>query len=102
MTIYVDIDETICISPPDRNYSKAKPIFDRIDKINKLYDEGNIIIYWTARGTSSGIDWKGVTESQFKEWGVKHHDLKLGKPAYDLFICDRAINSNEFFKDGER
>ena len=99
MTIYVDIDETICISPPDRNYSKAKPIFDRIDKINKLYDEGNIIIYWTARGTSSGIDWKDVTESQFKEWGVKHHDLKLGKPAYDLFICDKVMNSNIFFED---
>jgi hypothetical protein len=98
MTIYVDIDETICISPPDRNYSKAKPIFDRIDKINKLYDEGNII-YWTARGTSSGIDWKDVTESQFKEWGVKHHDLKLGKPAYDLFICDKVMNSNTFFED---
>ena len=99
MTIYVDIDETICISPPDRNYSKAKPIFDRIDKINKLYDEGNTIIYWTARGTSSGIDWKDITESQFKKWGVKHHDLKLGKPVYDLFICDKVMNSNAFFED---
>jgi hypothetical protein len=26
MIIYVDIDETICISPEDRDYSKAKPI----------------------------------------------------------------------------
>ena len=99
MIIYVDIDETICISPPDRNYSKAKPIFDRIDKINKLYDEGNIIIYWTARGSGSGIDWKEVTEGQFKEWGVKCHDLKLGKPVYDLFICDKVMNSNAFFED---
>jgi dTDP-glucose 4,6-dehydratase len=99
MTIYVDIDETICISPEDRDYSKANPIFNRINKINKLYDEGNTIIYWTARGTGSGIDWKETTKNQFIEWGVKYHDLRLGKPIYDLFVCDKAINSDDFFKD---
>ena len=45
------------------------------------------------------IAWKDITESQFKKWGVKHHDLKLGKPAYDLFICDKVMNSNTFFED---
>ena len=98
MIIYVDIDETICESVSDRNYAKAKPIPTRIAHINKLYDEGNIIIYWTARGTGSGIDWREVTEKQFEDWGVKYHELNFGKPVYDLFIDDKNINSETYFE----
>ena len=72
---------------------------DRIETINNLYDEGAHIVYWTARGTGSGIDWREVTVKQFEEWGVKYHDLKFGKPTYDLFIDDKNINSEEFFKE---
>ena len=53
--IFVDIDETICFYPGERNYryyDLAEPSYDNIAKINKLYDEGNIITYWTARGSS--------------------------------------------------
>lgn len=96
---YVDIDETICSKSEDLDYSKAKPLLDRIERINKLYDSGNTIIYWTARGTGSGIDWRQVTEKQFKNWGVKYHDLKFGKPIYDLFIDDKNINSDRFFDE---
>ena len=101
MIIYVDIDETICKSPEDRNYSMAKPIVKNIQKINKLYDEGNTIVYWTARGTGSGVDWSQTTKEQFIQWGVKCHDIKFGKPIYDLFIDDKNINSEAFFKDGQ-
>ena len=99
MIIYVDIDETICDTPPDRNYKLSNPIKENITKINDLYDEGHTIVYWTARGTGSGIDWRDVTEEQFEEWGVKYHRLKLGKPIYDLFICDKAINTDEYFEE---
>lgn len=98
MIIYVDVDETICRSPESRNYAEAIPITDHILKINELYDCGNTIVYWTARGTMTGIDWREVTEKQFKKWGVKYHDLKFGKPAYDLFIDDKNINTDRFFK----
>ena len=54
------------------------------------------IIYWTARGTVTGIDWKDITEKQLKSWGAKYHELKMGKPAYDLFIDDKNINSERF------
>jgi hypothetical protein len=101
MIIYVDIDETICENEESRDYSKALPIKENIKKINKLYDEGNTIIYWTARGTTTQIDWSEITKKQFIDWGVKYHDLKFGKPYYDLFVCDKAINSNLFFK-GEK
>ncbi len=89
MIIYVDIDETICKTPESRNYADSTPIRERIEKINSLYDEGNEIVYWTARGTRTGLDWREVTEEQFKRWGVKYHDLKFGKPTYDLFIDDK-------------
>ena len=97
MIIYVDIDETICRSPESRDYKFAVPVVPNIKKVNELYDAGNTIVYWTARGTGSGIDWREVTENQFKKWGVKYHDLKFGKPIYDLFIDDKNINSDRFF-----
>ena len=98
MIIRVDIDETICTSPPDRNYANATPIQERIEHINDLYDAGHTIIYWTARGATTGIDWREVTERQFRGWGGKHHDLHLNKPAYDLFIDDKNIQADVFFK----
>ena len=99
MVIYVDIDETICKSPESRDYSQAQPMTERIEKINKLYDEGNTIVYWTARGTGSGKDWKDVTMEQFHRWGVKYHGLMMGKPMYDLFIDDKNINSERYFNE---
>ena len=87
--IYVDIDETICYYEEEialdgkKNYHAAIPSHENIDKINKLFDEGNTIIYWTARGSRSGIDWTKFTHHQLKSWGVKYHDLKCNKPYYD-------------------
>ena len=34
MVIFVDIDETICNLPEKRDYSKAVPIKENIEKIN--------------------------------------------------------------------
>jgi uncharacterized HAD superfamily protein len=92
MVIYIDIDDTICLSPNKPDYKECYPIQENIDKANKLYDEGHTIVYWTARGTVTGIDWTDVTKKQFKDWNVKYHDLKFGKPYYDLFIDDKNMN----------
>ena len=97
MTIYVDIDETICLTPADRDYTKSTPIKENIRKINNLYNEGHTIIYWTARGSGSGKDYTEITKHQLEQWQVKFHELKLGKPTYDLFICDKAVNSHDYF-----
>jgi hypothetical protein len=43
LTIYVDIDNTIC-ETNESDYINSKPIFANIEKINKLYDEGHNII----------------------------------------------------------
>lgn len=96
MVIYIDIDETICHSPDVPDYTTSHPIVENIQKANELYDEGHTIVYWTARGAKTGIDWRDHTENQFREWGVKYHELKLNKPYYDLFIDDRNINTQHW------
>jgi hypothetical protein len=72
------------------------PIEKNIGKANRLYDEGHRIVYWTARGSGSGIDWREVTERQFDKWGIKYHELKFGKPIYDLFIDDKNMNVQDW------
>jgi len=101
MKIIVDIDETICITPEDRDYTKSVPIRENIAKINKLYDEGHEITYWTARGSGSGHDWDDLVHRQLEEWGAKYHYAGCGKPQYDLFICDKAINAENYFNKGD-
>ena len=98
-SIYVDIDETICYYGDEREYPLAIPIQENIEKINVLFDEGNIITYWSARGSTTGIDWEEMTRKQLVSWGCKFHNLSVGKkPPYDLLICDKAVNSLEYFK----
>lgn len=99
MIVFVDIDETICSAVSDGDYSQAAPIVENINKINSLYEDGDQIIYWTARGTGTGIDWREITTKQFDEWGVKYHELRFGKPIYDLFIDDKNINSRNYFNE---
>lgn len=99
MNIYVDIDETICdyvYGGDFRAYALASPIQVNIDKINKLYDEGHSITYWTARGSKSGINHYDLTKKQLDEWSCKYHQLRVGdKPPYDLLICDKSRRIEE-------
>ena len=67
MIVYVDIDGTICTEEKGV-YQNAKPKMEQIEKINELYDKGNTIIYWTARGTVTGVDWYDLTENQLRMW----------------------------------
>lgn len=90
--IYVDVDETICLTPDNpRNYEESRPLLENIQKVNDLFDAGNKIVYWTARGSRSGINWYDLTKKQLDSWGVKYHELRCDKPYYDLFIDDKAI-----------
>jgi len=100
MVIYVDIDNTICNSHRDDNgvwdYTLSTPRHDQILKINNLYKEGHEIVYWTARGTVTGTDWRPLTIKQLKDWGCKHTRLeKQTKPHFDLFIDDKSKRIEE-------
>lgn len=96
MIYMVDIDGTICRSIR-ADYATAVPLQDRIEKINKLFDEGHEIHYWTARGGRTGKDWSELTKQQLEKWGCKYTSLKMGKPSYDVWIDDLATNAKDFF-----
>ena len=110
----IDIDGTICTPGTCREcqYEGATPKKDRIKVINKLYDEGNYIIYFTARAMGRNSDLPNeearikakeiiepLTKMQLDIWGCKYHELIMGKPHADLFIDDKGINCDDFFKD---
>lgn len=104
--VLVDIDETVCFYPAKRTYDLAEPHDENIAKINKLYDDGWYVIYWTARGGSEKSKKEGkcyyeFTWKQLESWGCKFHDLSTGskgkymKPACDMVIDDKAKRIEE-------
>ena len=106
MRYVVDIDGTICYpGKDDKRYTHAVPRWDRIQVINKLYDEGHYVVYLTARGMGrfknsrmlSHKEFYDFTYDQLKSWGCKFHELHLGKPSADYYIDDKGIHSDEFF-----
>ena len=115
MRYCVDIDGTIC-TPGEGcgtcQYEGATPKKDRIKVINKLYDEGHYIIYFTARAMGRNKDkpieeakkvaeelLKPLTKCQLDIWGCKYHELIMGKPHADMFIDDKAWPDTVFFNE---
>ena len=106
-TYVIDIDGTICDWEEGRDYTLANPYPERIKVINKLYDKGNTIKYFTARGmgrfagrSDKAIEsFYAITESQLDRWGCKYHKLILGKPSADYYIDDKGLSAYEFFGD---
>jgi uncharacterized HAD superfamily protein len=93
-----DIDGTICTNT-NGEYEKAEPFVDRINLVNKLYIEDHKIILFTARGSTTNLDWTELTKQQLKDWGVKYNELIFGKPDADIFVDDKGISDKIFFKD---
>lgn len=100
---FVDIDETICFYKNERIYEQAVPNYTNIEKINKLYNDGWTIIYWTSRGSSQldnqeRMDYlRNLTLEQLNTWNAQFHKLEIGdkKPLYDLIIDDKAKRIEE-------
>ena len=106
-TYVIDIDGTI-FKTEGMDYENSVPIPERISKINQLYDEGNTIIYLTARGMGRNgnkydkatYQFFDLTESQLQKFGAKYHELHLSKPAGDYYIDDKAVKDTDFFTNG--
>jgi hypothetical protein len=96
-----DIDGVIAMKREDLDYGQAEPNKRMIQIINKLYDLGNRIVLFTARGYVTGIDWRPVTEQQMKEWGVKYHELHMGKPNADFYVDDKMLSLEYLYKEFE-
>ena len=102
MRYVFDLDNTICDTKKKEDgnwdYLGAKPFPERVDLINKLFNDGHYIIIETARGCVSKKNWYEQTYSQLVDFGLKFHELRTGvKFNADYFIDDKAINSEGFF-----
>lgn len=75
----VDIDGTICDDIPNEEPERmatAVAYPDALKTLNKWYDEGHIICFFTARTE----DHRKVTEAWLKKNGFKYHSMLMGKP----------------------
>jgi len=75
----VDIDGTVCDDIPNEEPERmvtAELFPDALETINKWYDEGHIITFFTSRVEEH----REVTEEWLKRNGFKYHGLLMGKP----------------------
>ena len=75
----IDIDGTICDDIPNEEPQRmltAAPYPDALEILNKWYDEGNIITFFTSR-TEEHRDY---TETWLAKHGFKYQGLLMGKP----------------------
>jgi hypothetical protein len=92
-TLCFDLDGTLCTNTFG-DYDSAEPFEWAIARVNALARTGHHIVILTARGFATGRDWSAQTRAQLDRWGVHYDELVLGKPAADVYIDDRAVNSD--------
>ncbi|MEX3745389.1 MULTISPECIES: acylneuraminate cytidylyltransferase family protein [Lysinibacillus] len=92
-----DIDGVIAEFREDLDYRFATPNKKMINIINQLYDAGNKIILFTARGYVTKQDWREVTAKQMVDWGLKYHELLFGKPNADYYVDDKMIHMKDLY-----
>ncbi len=90
--LVIDIDGVLAEAVPELDYARAGPIPANIARVNALHAAGCHITLFTARGSATGKDWRGVTEEQMMRWGVQYHELCFGKPPADYYVDDRLVS----------
>ena len=98
----IDIDGTVCENIMNEEGQErmlnALPIQNSINEVNRLYDEGHFICFFTARTD----EFKEVTEEWLKRHGVKFHQIiynkprKIGKFNEYHFIDDAHVRATRF------
>lgn len=75
----IDIDGTICDDIPNEEPERmltANVYPDALEMLNKWYDEGHIITFFTSRTEEH----REYTEIWLAKHGFKYHGLLMGKP----------------------
>jgi uncharacterized HAD superfamily protein len=75
----IDIDGTICDDIPNEEPERmltCNPYMDALEIINKWYDEGHIITFFTSRTEEH----REITETWLKKHEFKYHGMVMGKP----------------------
>lgn len=75
----IDIDGTITEDVPNEEPERMEtcaPFPDALETLNKWYDEGHIITFFTSRTEEH----REVTEKWLNKHGFKYHGILFGKP----------------------
>jgi hypothetical protein len=75
----IDIDGTICEDIPNEEPERmvnAQVYPDALETLNKWYDDGHVICFFTSRTEEHRI----VTEEWLNRHGFKFHGMVMGKP----------------------
>ena len=75
----IDIDGTVCDDVPNEQPERMAtclPYPDALRILNKWYDEGHIIYFFTSRTEAH----RHVTEEWLKKHDFKYHGILFGKP----------------------
>jgi capsule biosynthesis phosphatase len=106
MIFSCDVDDTICFAT-NRDYANGKPDLDLIAILNRKYDQGHTVVYYTARGMRTcgedlnriELEVRPILETWLAKHGVKYHQLRMGKQFADIYIDDKAKHPNDFKAD---
>jgi len=75
----IDIDGTITDDVPNEDpqrMSLVQPYAGSIETLNKWYEQGHIITFFTSRTEEH----REITETWLDKWGYKYHGLLMNKP----------------------
>ena len=75
----IDIDGTVTDDVPNEEPERmvtCKPYLDALEYLNKWYDEGHIITFFTSRTEAH----RQITEEWLNRNGFKYHGILMGKP----------------------
>lgn len=75
----IDIDGTVTDDVPNeepQRMAMVMPFPDALEILNKWYDEGHIITFFTSRTEEV----REITETWLDKHGFKYHGLLMGKP----------------------
>ena len=97
LTIAIDIDGTVAdcsqvdlmrVNRHPDEFLKAMPLKGAQDAVKRLYKEGHIIVFHTARNYAS----RQVTQRWLKKHGFPFHHIVMDKFVAHVYVDDRAVN----------
>lgn len=93
----IDIDGTITDDVPNEEPDRMRqvlPFPDALEILNKWYDEGHIITFFTSRTEEH----REITETWLAKHGFKYHGLLMGKPrgGHYHWIDNHVVRATRF------
>ena len=97
MKIAFDLDNTVLTQgSPDNNYKDSRMKGDMLNIVNKLYEDGHEIYFFTARHFKHF----NYTKIFLDDCGFKYTGLVMNKISCDLYVDDKGFRWNN--DDGDK